>query len=104
MLIDKKREGTTGTVMLEGRLDTVTTPELQTALEGDFDGVSELVFELSRLEYVSSAGLRLLLSVHKKMTGQGGRFVLRNVTASVMDVFEMTGFADILVIEKTGAA
>lgn len=100
MQINKKRDGTIETFLLEGRLDTVTTPELQAVMEGGFDGLTELVFELSRLEYVSSAGLRLILNVHKKMAGQGGRLVLRNVAPGVMDVFEMTGFADFLNIEK----
>lgn len=103
MHIEKKREGAVMTATLHGRLDTVTTPEVQAALEGGLDGVTTLVLELSGLEYVSSAGLRLILTLHKKMAEAPGRLVLRNVAAGVMDVFDMTGFTDFLVIEKNGA-
>ena len=99
MRIEKKREGTKETVNLWGRLDTVTTPELTTALEGTLDGVSELVLELSGLEYVSSAGLRLILALHKQMNARNGRLVVRNITPGVRDVLEMTGFTDFLALE-----
>jgi anti-anti-sigma factor len=100
MRIEEKREGSKATVSLEGRLDTVTTPEVTAALEGTLDGVSELILELSGLEYVSSAGLRLILTLHKQMNAKNGRLVVRNSTPGVRDVLEMTGFTDFLALEN----
>lgn len=98
MNIDKKLDGNTLTVALEGRLDTTTAPELETSLQGDIDAVKELLFDFSQLEYISSAGLRVLLSTQKIMNKQGSMKVL-NVSEPVMEVFDVTGFADILTIE-----
>ena len=83
-------------VNLIGRLDTITAPELDEFLTSNLNGVSELTINCEKLEYVSSAGLRVLLAVHKKMKGA---LKLTSVQAAVMEVFEITGFADILVIE-----
>ena len=82
---------------LEGRLDTVTAPDLEQELKGALDGVSELTMDLGKLEYVSSAGLRVLLSAQKVMNKQG-KMKLVNVTDTIMEIFEVTGFSDILTI------
>lgn len=98
MTINKKAEGTELTLAVEGRLDTVTAPELEAVLKSSLDGIKELVFDFAALEYVSSAGLRVLLSAQKIMNKQGS-MVIRNVGEMVMEVFEVTGFSDILTIE-----
>lgn len=96
--IGKKAEGTILNVSLKGRLDTTTSPELEAFLKENLDGVTELVFDMADLEYISSAGLRVLLTAHKAMAKQGG-MKLQHVNEIVMEVFEVTGFADILSIE-----
>ena len=83
------------TVAIDGRLDTVTAPELEAFLEKNYDGAS-LIFDCEKLIYISSAGLRVFLSTHKRTKGT---MKLINVNELVMEVLEMTGFADILVIE-----
>ena len=85
------------TVALEGRLDTITAPELETELKASLDGVSKLTLDFSKLEYISSAGLRVLLSTQKRMNTQGSMTVT-NVNATIMEIFEVTGFNDILTI------
>ena len=96
--ISKKTENTVLEVALKGRLDTSTSPELEQFLKDNLTGVTELVIDLSDLEYISSAGLRVLLSAHKVMSCKGGLKVA-NVNEIVREVFEVTGFADILTIE-----
>ena len=96
--INKKTENGALTVALEGRLDTTTAPELEAALNGALEGVTELVMDFAKLEYISSAGLRVLLSAQKTMNKQGKMKVL-HVSADVMEIFEVTGFSDILTIE-----
>ncbi|MBO7689719.1 MAG: STAS domain-containing protein [Clostridia bacterium] len=81
---------------LEGRLDTVTAPQLQAAIDEQFEDVTDVVMDLKDLAYISSAGLRVLLTVRKGLTGD---LVLRNVDPSVLEVLEITGFVDILTIE-----
>ena len=98
MNIQKTESGTTLAVALEGRLDTTTSPKLEEDLRSSIEGVASLEFDLEKLEYISSAGLRVLLAMQKIMNKQG-RMLLRNVNESVMEVFEVTGFADILSIE-----
>ena len=98
MTINKMQEGTVLTVALEGRLDTTTSPELETELKGSLDGVTELIMDLEKLDYISSAGLRVLLWAQKTMN-QNGSMVVKNVSEVVNEVFEVTGFADILTIE-----
>ena len=83
---------------LEGRLDTVTAPELDNELKGALEGVSELTLDFAKLEYVSSAGLRVLLAAQKTMSKRGGMKLL-NVGETIMEIFEVTGFSDILTIE-----
>ena len=98
MTITKNMNGTTLEIALEGRLDTMTAPELEAALNESVDGAESLTMDVSKLEYISSAGLRVLLSAHKAMTAKGGMKVT-NVNEIVQEVFEVTGFADILTIE-----
>ncbi len=98
MNIQKTVNGTTLTVKLEGRLDTTTSPKLEEELKGSVGGVTCLVLDFEKLEYISSAGLRVLLSMQKIMAKQGEMHI-KNVNETVMEVFEITGFADILTIE-----
>ncbi len=96
--IEKKKEGSKLELVLAGRLDTTTAPELEKELKASLDGVDELVFDMASLEYISSAGLRVLLSAQKIMNKQGTMKVL-HVNETIMEIFEVTGFSDILVIE-----
>ena len=96
--ITKKEAGDELAVLLEGRLDTNTAPELEEELTRSLDGVKSLVFDLAGLEYISSAGLRVLLSTLKIMNKQGS-MVVRNVPEPIGEIFEVTGFSDILTIE-----
>ena len=98
MKIEKKLDGTKLTVALEGRLDTMTAPELDKVFHESLDGITELTVDLAALEYVSSAGLRVLLSAQKVMNKQG-EMVVKNVNEQIMEVFEVTGFTDILTIQ-----
>lgn len=98
MTITKDMNGTTLNVSLEGRLDTTTAPELEQALKDSLDAADELTMDFSKLDYISSAGLRVLLSAHKAMSKKGGMKVV-NVNEIIKEVFEVTGFADILTIE-----
>ena len=99
MNIIKKQDGTTLTVALEGRLDTATSPHLEGELRTAVNGVTELIFDLTGLEYISSAGLRVLLSAQKVMNRQG-KMTIRNIKPEIMEIFEVTGFVDILNIER----
>ena len=96
MKIDFNMAGKDLSVTLDGRLDTITSPELESFLAERYGSVDTLTVDCEKLVYVSSAGLRILLTAHKKMKGS---MKLKNVTELVMEVFEMTGFVDILVIE-----
>ncbi|MBQ1631972.1 MAG: STAS domain-containing protein [Clostridia bacterium] len=98
MHIRMTQNGNALTVALEGRLDTLTAPELETALKDALEGVGELTFDLEKLDYISSAGLRVLLSAQKAMNRQGGMKVL-HANEVVMEIFEITAFTDILTIE-----
>ena len=98
MTIEIKRNETETIIELEGRLDTTTAPALDKAIQSDVGDAKHLVLNLKGLEYISSAGLRVLLSAQKKLQ-KIGTMKLTNVCEAVMEVFEMTGFADILVIE-----
>ena len=98
MTVTMNRNDTQLTVNIRGRLDTLTAPELEEKLEDALDGVEELILDLDGLEYISSAGLRVILSVIKQMDEQG-EMKLKNVCSDVMDVFEVTGFIDFLNIE-----
>ena len=93
MNITKQINGKELTIALEGKLDTTTAPELEQELEKSLDGVDKLVFDLKNMDYISSAGLRVLLSAHKKMIGKNG-MRLKNVCEEIMEIFEVTGFID----------
>ena len=99
MTINKKVNGNALEIALEGRLDTMTAPELEAELNQSLAGADSLTLDFSKLDYISSAGLRVLLSAHKAMSAKGGMKVT-NVNEIVQEVFEVTGFADILNIEK----
>lgn len=96
--IKKEQDNDKLTFALEGRLDTVTSPELESAVKDSLDGVKELIMDFENLEYISSAGLRVLLSAQKTMMQQGSMKVI-NVNDIVMEIFDVTGFGDILTIE-----
>lgn len=96
--INKKTEDGKLTVALEGRLDTTTAPQLEAALKESLDGVTELVLDFEKLEYISSAGLRVLLSAQKIMARQGSMKLI-HVSDLIREIFEVTGFIDILTIE-----
>lgn len=98
MTITKNQNGSALEIALEGRLDTMTAPELEAELNKSLEGAESLTLDFSKLDYISSAGLRVLLSAHKAMSGKGGMKVT-NVNEIVQEVFEVTGFADILTIE-----
>ena len=98
MTISKTVNGTELTLALEGRLDTVTAPELEKELKESLDGAERLILDFSKLDYISSAGLRVLLSAHKQMSAKGGMKVT-NVNEIVREVLDVTGLADMLTIE-----
>lgn len=98
MMIEKLSTGTGITLKIIGRLDTTTAPELEATVDGCVAGLKDLVMDCSELEYVSSAGLRVILKAQKLMNAQGTMKVM-NVNETIMEVFEITGFADILNIE-----
>ena len=98
MTIEKKINNEEVTLIVSGRLDTQTAPELENELDAVLPGIKELVFDLTNLEYVSSAGLRVILKAQKVMNAQGS-MKLTGVNDSIMEVFDITGFLDILTIE-----
>ena len=98
MTIQKEQKGNALTLTLEGRLDTVTSPELEKELKASLDGADTLTLDFAKLDYISSAGLRVLLSAHKQMSAKGGMKVV-NVNEIVKEVLDVTGFSDILTIE-----
>ena len=98
MDIKKTQSGTELVFELSGRLDTMTSPQLESEIKQSVSGVTKLVFDIAGLDYISSAGLRVLLSAQKVMNKQG-EMTVRNANAEIMDVFDVTGFIDILNIE-----
>ena len=98
MTIEKKMNNDTATLIVSGRLDTQTAPELENELDSVLSGLKELTFDFTNLEYVSSAGLRVILKAQKAMNAQGS-MKLTGVNDSIMEVFDITGFLDILTIE-----
>ncbi|MBQ8945220.1 MAG: STAS domain-containing protein [Lachnospiraceae bacterium] len=97
--IEKKSNGAEDlTFVLSGRLDTTTSPDLDNEVKASLDGVKELVFDITDLQYISSAGLRVLLSAQKVMNKQGS-MIVKNPSDEVKEIFDVTGFADILTIE-----
>lgn len=96
--ISKEKNGSNLTLALEGRLDTTTAPELENVVKNELSGVTALVVDMAKLEYISSAGLRVLLSAQKVMNSQGN-MVIKNASEDIMEIFDVTGFTDILNIE-----
>jgi len=96
--IEKKSNETELTFVLKGRLDTTTAPELEKELKASMDGVTALIIDMAALDYISSAGLRVLLSAQKTMNKQGKMKVV-HVGETIMEIFEVTGFSEILTIE-----
>ena len=97
MTIEKTLKGSTLNVVLSGRLDTITAPQLEAELKASLDGITELILDFQNLEYLSSAGLRVLLAAQKVMNRQGTMTVMQ-VSDTVHEIFEVTGFIDILTI------
>ncbi|HCM92539.1 MAG TPA: anti-sigma factor antagonist [Lachnospiraceae bacterium] len=93
--INKETNGTALKVKLEGRLDTTTAPQLEGELKDSLEGVTELEFDMNDLQYISSAGLRVLLSMQKIMNKQG-EMIVRGANDDIREIFEVTGFSDIL--------
>lgn len=98
MTINKKINGTKMYAEVNGRIDTVTVTEAESILKSDLDGITELVLDFSGLDYISSAGLRLLLTLQKTMNKQGS-MTIKNANETVTEIFDVTGFSDILTIE-----
>ena len=98
MTIEKVQNGTELIVKVSGRLDTTTAPELEGELKGSMEGITDLTLDFATLEYISSAGLRVLLSAQKTMNRQGSMKVT-GVNETIMEIFEVTGFSDILTIQ-----
>ena len=96
--INKKTNGSELTIALVGRLDTTTAPQLDAEIKQSLGGLTNLIFDMESLEYVSSAGLRVLLAAQKTMNKQGEMKVI-HVNEAIMEIFEVTGFADFLTIE-----
>ena len=98
MTIDKYKNGTEMRLAIKGRLDTMSSPELEAVILNELEGITELTLDLAGLDYVSSAGLRVLLRAQKKMAA-AGTMKLVNVSPIIMEIFEITGFSEILTIE-----
>ena len=99
MLINKEANGNELTVALDGRLDTTTAPQLESELSNSLNDVKTLVIDMKKLVYISSAGLRVLLKTQKTMNKQG-TMTVKNISQEIQDIFEVTGFDEILNIEK----
>lgn len=99
MTIDKKINGTELIIVLDGRLDTTTAPELEKEVKDSLDGVTKLTLDLTKLIYVSSAGLRVFLGAQKVMNKQKGEMLVTNANDDIKEIFEVTGFSDILNIQ-----
>lgn len=95
MNFEKTNDGSTLTVELIGEIDSMNTPELEEKLLKEIDGVTELIFDLKQLEYISSAGLRVLLTMQKTMKSQG-TMIIKNTNEDVMEIFKVTGFVRLL--------
>ncbi|MBO6047979.1 MAG: STAS domain-containing protein [Erysipelotrichaceae bacterium] len=100
MIINKAVEGTTLFITLIGRLDANTSPELEEELYKSLDGMDSVIYDFKDLDYISSAGLRVLLISQKQMNRIGGTMIIKHVNDIVNDIFEVTGFTDILTIEE----
>lgn len=99
MTINTKKDGDLVTILPEGRIDSVTAPEFQKAVDDNINGAKNVVIDFLKLDYISSAGLRVLLATKKAVSKTGGDMKLINVGEAIMDVLNITGFVDILTIE-----
>lgn len=99
MTISADKKDSKLVLSLEGRLDTTTAPELETKLGEYLDDVDDIIFDCNGLEYISSAGLRVLLSAQKAMNKKEGKLVVKNINDTIREVFEVTGFTDVITIE-----
>ena len=99
MIITSQKNENVLVLGIEGRLDTITSVDLEEKLDCELEGVETLIFDLEKLEYISSAGLRVLLATTKEIERNDGHMIVRNVSNDVMDIFEVTGFVEILNIE-----
>ena len=100
MTIEKKENGSDITLLPAGRLDTTTAPQLEEQINAVFEGAEKLILDFQELEYLSSAGLRVLLSAHKAFMKRGsGEMIIRHVNETIQEVFEVTGFMDIFNVE-----
>ena len=97
MKIEKNVDASNVSFALEGRLDTMTAPLLESEIQGKLDGVTDLQFDFAKLMYISSAGLRVLLAAQKIMNKQG-KMIIKNVCDEIKEIFEVTGFSDILTV------
>lgn len=97
MTIDQKKDGSQLVLTVSGRLDTMTAPDLENVIKENLEGVEELTLDFENLEYISSAGLRVVLGARKAM-GEG-KFTVRNLCSDVREIFDITGFSDIITIE-----
>ncbi len=97
MTITKEQNGNALTIFLSGRLDTTTAPELESEIKQDLEGIKELIFHFGNLEYISSAGLRVIMSAQKIMSKQG-TMIVTNASEEVKEIFEVTGFSSIIEI------
>ncbi|SHL67850.1 anti-sigma B factor antagonist [Fibrobacter sp. UWT2] len=97
MQINKTLNGDALTIAITGRIDTLTAPQLDSEIQGKLDGVKSLVIDLKNVEYISSAGLRIFLAAQKVMNKQGS-MVVKNASSAIKEIFEVTGFCDILTI------
>ncbi len=98
MITSKNQDGNRLTVALDGRIDTLTAPQLESELKPLLNGISELVLDFAQVAYISSAGLRVLLATQKSMRGVGGSLMITNAVPAVREVFDITGFSDILTL------
>ena len=98
MITSKNQDGNRLTVALDGRIDTLTVPQLESELKPLLNGITELVLDFAQVAYISSAGLRVLLATQKSMRTAGGSLMITNAVPAVREVFDITGFSDILTL------
>ena len=98
--VTKTKDNETLTAVISGRIDTTSSPELENEIKSDLEGIKKIILDFKNVEYISSSGLRVLLSLHKTMTASDGELIISKPADMVVEVFEVTGFADILNIEK----
>lgn len=99
MTIEQKRDGQRLTMAVKGRIDTLTAPELKTQIEGALDGVMDLVLDFAEVDYISSAGLRTLMTAQNWMDARGGSMVIRNASGNIVGIFKVTGLDSFLALE-----